>query len=285
MTPKLRGSLLWAVAAAILATAGVANASGTHPAAPSCSFDPSTAVTPSNDVGVIGDLRAIARAELNGRTRLTELPGDGPLWALGMPHGLDRELLVEAGRVSSSGFVDHHRFELRHPSDLEVAFLVHARVSDWCSVAVPTNVVDFATLQMFVGTVAKQAGYTAEMPLPFRLRARARALRWFVVGGTGNMTPSPRESFLRARTLGGLHDVSLEALGFFSPRHRGVASNQNSDMHIHFRTTSGPRFVGHLDDDITLEPGAVLLVPLQDGIAVERNARNGPLSKESRRGP
>lgn len=285
MSPKLRGLRLWAVAAAILATADAANAGGAESAAPSCNFDPASAITPSNGVGVVGDLRAIARAELNGRTRLSGLPGDGPLWALGMPHGLDRELLVEAGRVSSSGFVDDQRFELLHPLDLEVSFLVHARVSDWCSVAVPADVVDFATLQTFVGRVARQAGYTAEIPLPFRLRARARALRWFVVGGTGNMTPNPRESFLRARTLGGLDDVSLEALGFFSPLHRGVASNPNSDMHIHFRTTSGPRFVGHLDDDITLEPGAVLLVPLQDGIAAERNARTGPLSKESRCGP
>lgn len=226
-----------------------------------CSSPAAPPTASASLVGTIGNLRDIATGQLDGRVPSHTLPGTGPLWALGMPHGLDSELLVEAGRISSSSFVDRQRLEVHHPVSFEAAFLVYARVSSWCSIALPPEVVDFATLQTFVGEAAARTGLDAEQAFPFRLRARARTLRWFVVGGTGNQVPTARGSFERARVLGGLDDTSIEALGFYSRRGRGTISNPHSDMHIHFRTTSGPAFIAHLDDEITFEAGAVLLLP------------------------
>ena len=37
------------------------------------------------------------------------------------------------------------------------------------------------------------------MPMPIKLFAEAAGLRWFVVGGEGNLLPNPRESFLRKK--------------------------------------------------------------------------------------
>jgi hypothetical protein len=229
-------------------------------------------------VGTVGNLRDIATGQLDGRVPLSALPGTGPLWALGMPNGLNRELLVEAGRISSSSFADRQRLEVRHHVSIEAAFLVYARVPSWCSVALPPEVVDFATLQTFVGEAAARTSFDAEQAFPFRLRARARTLRWFVVGGPGNQTPTARGSFERARVLGGLDDTSIEALGFYSRRGRGTISNPHSDMHIHFRTTSGPAFIAHLDDEITFEAGAVLLLP-ETVAPVAKTASDSPAGK------
>lgn len=41
-----------------------------------------------------------------------------------------------------------------------------------------------------------------------------------------------------------------------------MATNPNSNIHMHFRTTNGKKFVGHLDDEIMLMPGSILYIPL-----------------------
>jgi hypothetical protein len=79
----------------------------------------------------------------------------------------------------------------------------------------------------------------------------------------GNGVPNYLVSFLRSRYLGGLDDRKIEALGFYSPSHRGVLTNPNSNMHIHFRTTDEKIFVGHINDSVIIKPGSYLLLPNQ----------------------
>lgn len=221
-----------------------------------------SATVPPGTGSIVGTLTDIATDLLDGRTAISTLSDhdNERLWALGMPHGLDRELLVEGGRISSGGF-DQHRYVLAHPHDLNAAFLIHAKVGRWTEMRVPASVRTFAELVAFVGDAGAKAGYSGEVPFAFRLKARVRYLKWFVVGGMGNRTPAPHASFERARVLGGLDNASIEALGFYSRRHRGIATNPRSNMHVHFRTMEGPPFVAHLDDEIDLETGATVLLP------------------------
>lgn len=209
---------------------------------------------------IVGTLADIAQNQLDGRVAVSTLQNDGNLWALGMPHGLNRELLVEGGKITRGGFVDH-RYVLDHPHDVEVAFLVHARVSSWIELPIPETVKTFAELERFILKVGIERGFDGEQPFPFRLSAKVKYLRWFVVGGMGNLRNDPRASFERSRVLGGLDNINIEALGFYSRRHRGIATNPRSDMHIHFRTIGNKPFVAHLDDEILLERGAKLLLP------------------------
>ena len=65
-----------------------------------------------------------------------------------------------------------------------------------------------------------------------------------------------------------MDDVSIDGFGVYSTQHRGnvankpMATNPTSNIHMHFRTTSGRPFVGHLDDEIMLLSGSVLYIPL-----------------------
>ncbi len=221
-----------------------------------------SAAVPPGTGSIVGTLGDIATDRLDGQTAISTLVDDDKerLWALGMPHGLDRELLIEGGRISSGGF-DRHRYVLAHPHDAAAAFLIHAKVTRWMELPVPDTVRTFAELEAFIGDAGAKVGYSGELPFVFRLRARARYLKWFVVGGMGNHAPAPRLSFERARVLGGLDDALIEAVGFYSRNHRGTATNPHSNMHIHFRTTEGSPFVAHLDDEIELDAGATVLLP------------------------
>jgi hypothetical protein len=208
----------------------------------------------------IGDLRDIGRNALNGRVAANELQGSGPLWGIGMPSGLDAEVLV----LDSNAHIG--RFDgLTYRSSVEqlpaVAFFVYARVSAWCAVAVPDSVQTFAELEAFVPQAAAEAGLASNRPFPFRIEADIASLRWFVVGGDGDGRPDHRASFLRERRLGPLSNRTISALGFYVPGERGILTNPVSNIHIHFTTRDQPRFVGHLDDEIYLQPGGTLLLP------------------------
>lgn len=221
---------------------------------------PSATQMTNGPTNVVGTLADIAQNRLNGRTPISTLKPSCNLWALGMPHGLSRELLVEDGKIMSGGYSDH-QYVLDHPHDADAAFLIHACVREWTEVVIPASVQTFSDLERFVASAGQELGYNEDTPFAFRLSTKAKYLRWFVVGGMGNLQADPRSSFNRSRTLGGLDNVRIEALGFYSLRHRGIATNPQSNMHIHFRTLERKPFVGHLDDEILLEPGATLFLP------------------------
>ena len=55
----------------------------------------------------------------------------------------------------------------------------------------PDSVRTFAELEAFVGDAGAKAGFSGELPFAFRLKARARFLKWFVVGGMGTPRDKP----------------------------------------------------------------------------------------------
>jgi acetolactate decarboxylase len=181
--------------------------------------------------------------------------------------GLRGELLVLNSMAEIGQFDSSRSYQLRSLSGGDVAFLVYAQVPKWRTVTLPPEITDFASLERGLPALANAAGLNPDEPFPFRLSGRAIALRWFVVGGVGNGEPNALNSFMRARTLGGLDDAEIDGLGFFSTRHRGVFTNPASNMHVHFSTPARAgvgAFIGHLDDDVRLAPGALLHLPAAD---------------------
>jgi hypothetical protein len=216
------------------------------------------AATPGR-VGVIGDLRLIATRNLVARASLAPLLKHPDVVAIGMLDTLNGELWIADGKALLGEFGRDRIYRTTELTDGAIAFLVYARVPEWVDVAVPGSVTSFQELEAFVPEAATAIGLDPGKPLPFRLRATAVSLRWFLVGGPGNGIPDPRESFLRAFLRGGLEDTLIDGVGFWSAGSRGVFTNPVSGIHIHFRTPDG--FVGHLDDEIMLQPGATIRLP------------------------
>ena len=212
------------------------------------------------DMAFVGDLRQVPAHTLIGTKPLKDVLAQPHTYGLGMVHGLADELLVLDG-VPYLGGYDGTSYRVKKPDGDLVAFGGFAVVEAWDSVPIPDEVVTFKQLEAFIGVTAAQRGFDAKKPVPFRLEATAEALRWFVVGGYGNLKPSPRDSFVRHVTKGGLDDVAFEAFGFHTTEHRGIYTNPNANIHAHFRVKTGSHFIGHLDDEVTLKPGATLYLP------------------------
>jgi len=214
---------------------------------------------------IIGDLRLIKTNELkdNDNKRIMDVVAQSPhTYGIGVLDGIVGELFIKDS-VARVGWFDgiHYRLDEVQPEQT-TCFMVSAVVPQWIPVRVPDDVRSFSALESFIGAAAVGAGFDPEggEGVPVRLEAFASTLKWFIVNGEGNLKPDPLQSFFRNVVTGGLDDVQIDALGFYSPTHKGQASNPNAALHLHFATDcTKETFVGHLHDDIEIKPGSATL--------------------------
>jgi acetolactate decarboxylase len=217
-------------------------------------------IAPTEPVQAIGDLRAIASNNLNNQVKFRSLTQKHHLYGLGMPPGLNAEILVLDGKAYFGQF-NSLSYEVKEPDNFDISFMVYAYVPNWTKMEIPNTVQTFSELEQYIPKAAAEQKIATSRPFPFRLEAEVSALDWFIVNGMGNGVPNHLGSFLRSRYLGSLDDRKIEALGFYSPSHRGVLTNPNSNIHIHFKTTDKKVFVGHINDSVIIKPGSSLLLP------------------------
>jgi putative intracellular protease/amidase len=228
------------------------------------------------EVKNIGEIKQIATSQLNGNVPFKSLLADKPLYGLGMQTGLDAEVLVLASKPYVGGF---RKMTYQYPlsENPNLSFLVYSYVDKWQTISLPDEVNTFQKLEAYLPELAKKAGIDSEKPFPFLINAQTDFLQWFVVNGAGNKQPDAQTSFVRSRYLGGLNDVTIEGLGFYSTKHQGIFTTPKNNMHIHFKTvpkdTSDSIFVGHLDNNIQLKKGGTVQMPL---IEVNQSAINKP---------
>ena len=209
----------------------------------------------------IGDLRLIRSHELNETLKFSRIKAED-LYGIGMPEGLNSELLISAGDMFEGKFENHeYSAKKLETEERKMAFLAYANVKKWKSTVIPKNITDFKQLEEVLPVLAKKYGIDADTAFPFILKAKVRALRWFIVNGMGNGQPDFLSSFLRSRYIGGLEDIEIEGIGFYSTKHKGILSAPSSSMHIHFRTLGDILFVGHIDNHMVLKERSEILFP------------------------
>jgi len=210
----------------------------------------------------IGDLRLIKNNELNNSLEYSKIKSKN-LYGIGMPKRLNSELLMTSGRIFEGKFVKHKYTakELKN-EDKEIAFLAYVNVKQWTTILLPKNIVSFKQLEEVLPRIAKGAGINSDVPFPFILKSHIKSLKWFIVNGMGNGQPNHLASFLRSRYIGGLDNIEIEGIGFYSKKHKGILSSPASSMHIHFRTIESPLFVGHIDNEMLLSGNTEILFPI-----------------------
>jgi hypothetical protein len=211
-----------------------------------------------SQVIAVGDLRKIDSNLLSGDAALKPKLGEKGVYGLGMLNGLKGELLIWDS-VLHYGSFENNQYRTAILDDATLAFGFYTQpIKNWTPMRIPEKVISFKDLEVYIGNVIQRNAYDESSLIPFRLDLEVNRLKWFVVNGMGNQTPTPRESFLRQRYLGGLDDIAIDAFGIYSKNHRGIYTNANSNLHIHFKTKSEDIFIGHLDDELTFKPGGIL---------------------------
>lgn len=223
----------------------------------------SQAHTP-HELGLHGDLRLISKNALNQPKALEEFDKSEHLYGIGMPEGLDQEVIVIAGKAYSGYYVDS-TYVAREIASSDLVFFVSSHIPDWMTLSLPEDVKTFDEFENYLKRIATDYGLNTTEGFMFRLQAEVQGLRWFIVGGIGNEAPNALSSFLRNRTMGGLENRTIDAIGTYSESLKGIASVPNSALHMHFITIDDKKlFVGHVDNELLFGDKATLYLPVQD---------------------
>jgi acetolactate decarboxylase len=141
------------------------------------------------------------------------------------------------------------------------AFLVYAIAETWRRVTVPDRVESEQQLENKLLPFAVQSGIDIDQPFPFLLHGYAGAVSFHVLCNQSHEPYSP-EVHEKAKVHFTIAEESVEILGFYSRRHRGVFTPPTSDFHMHFRTLDN-RLSGHLER-FSFGQGITLYLPANE---------------------
>jgi len=205
----------------------------------------------------LGAQRHVLANDLTGHVALEALSSAAHLYALGPLEGLRGEVSIfdsmpSIARIRDNAIATESTWKAR------ACFLVWADVSAWTWQLLEPTPPDLDALEGPLAVLTHEAGHDAEEPLPFLVTGTAAEMTLHVLDKRDGL-PHDAERHEQAKVRGTLRGEPVELIGFHSPRHRGIFTPRESNLHVHLRTADG-RISGHLET-IRLVPGARLGVP------------------------
>ena len=125
------------------------------------------------------------------------------------------------------------------------AFLVYAIVETWRRVTVQNRIESEQQLEDQLLPFAVESGIDVEQPFPFLVHCHVATARFHVLCNQSGGEYSP-ELHEKAKVRFPIAGESVEIIGFYSRRNRGVFTPRDSDFHMHVRTPDN-RISGHLE--------------------------------------
>ncbi len=145
--------------------------------------------------------------------------------------------------------------------DRRAAFVVYAIVENWRRTTIRRGIVGEQQLGDQLLPFAVESGIDVDQPFPFLVHCHIAQATFHILCNQSDGKYSP-ELHEKAKVRLSIADESVEIIGFYSCRHRGVFTPQNSDFHMHVRTLDN-RISGHLEA-FDSPQGMTLYLPTQE---------------------
>ena len=204
-----------------------------------------------------GAQRDVLAGDVEGHVDLDTLCSLSHLYALGPLAGLRGEVSIFDGTPSIAR-IEREMVVTTATWKARACFLVWAQVPEWSERAIDAAIVGLLGLEREAVARAEAAGLDCERPWPFRVRGSAVEATFHVLDKRDGLPHDP-ERHEAAKVRRTLARESVDLVGFYSRRPRGIFTPGESNVHVHLRTGDG-RMSGHLEA-IELAPGARLAVP------------------------
>jgi len=141
------------------------------------------------------------------------------------------------------------------------AFLVYAIVENWRRVTLRKLIDGEQQLEEQLLPFAVESGIDVDLPFPFLIHCHITQATFHVLRNQSEGEYSP-EAHEKAKVRFPIIDQSVEIIGFYSRRHRGVFTPRDSDFHMHVRTLDN-QLSGHLEI-FSFSPGMLLYLPTNE---------------------
>jgi len=128
--------------------------------------------------------------------------------------------------------------------DYHAGFLVYAIVENWRRATVRERVGNEQCLKEQLLLLAVESGIDVDQPFPFLLQCHVAQAAFHVLCNKSDDDAYNPQLHEKSKIRFPIADESVEIVGFFSRRHRGVFTPHDSDFHMHVRTLNN-RVSGH----------------------------------------
>jgi len=141
------------------------------------------------------------------------------------------------------------------------AFLVYAIVENWRRVTVRNPINTEQQLEDHLLAWAVTSGIDLDQPFAFLLNGLIAQATFHILCNRGRGTYNA-ERHEKSKVRFPIAKESVEVIGFYSRRHRGIFTPRDSNFHMHVRTLDN-RFSGHLEA-FNWEYGVMLYLPINE---------------------
>jgi hypothetical protein len=141
------------------------------------------------------------------------------------------------------------------------AFLVYAIVENWRRVTVRNPIKTEQQLEDHLLAWAVTSGIDVDQPFAFLLNGLIAQATFHILCNQGRGTYNA-ERHEKSKVRFPIANESVEVIGFYSRRHRGIFTPRDSNFHMHVRTLDN-RFSGHLEV-FNWEYGVMLYLPINE---------------------
>lgn len=141
------------------------------------------------------------------------------------------------------------------------AFLVYAIVENWRRVTVRNPINTEQQLEDYLLAWGVTSGIDVDQPFAFLLNGLIAQATFHILCNQGRGTYNA-ELHEKSKVGFPIAKESVEVIGFYSRRHRGIFTPRDSNFHMHVRTLDN-RFSGHLEV-FNWEYGVMLYLPINE---------------------
>jgi len=202
--------------------------------------------TQNYEVKFKGALREMMHAgNLTSRMALSELENLENLYALGATENLKGEIQIFNSKPYNSA-ERNADVVIENSFDENASLLVYAQVENWIDVDIPSNIVTYQELEVFVFEQAKLNKIDIENPFPFMMNGIVKSIDWHVINWKDGDTEHSHKKHVESGPHGTLENANLEILGFYSNKHHAIFTHHTTNMHLHFRKLDNT-LAGHID--------------------------------------
>jgi acetolactate decarboxylase len=186
----------------------------------------------------------MANSRLAVALDLRALAGQPDLYGIGPVEQLRGEVTIINGHSALATVAPDGRVHVEESFETGVPFFVWSRVPIWRPMPLPAEVRSLEDLERFVPTAALKNGHMPDKPLPFLLSGRADLIEFHILNRTGGGSHDP--SMLNEIQIAfATEQTEAVIIGFHAPKHRGVFTPIDSNVHMHFQTADDSQS-GHI---------------------------------------
>ena len=198
------------------------------------------------------------KGDLSAKVDLSEFSTLENFYALGAVENLKGEIQIFDSKPYVS-FVENNILKFDTSYSKRATLLVYATVKDWVSIKLPDNLTSGKELESYIQKVAFENKIDTKQPFPFRIEGKLKEVHWHVINWKDGDQEHSHSKHVSSGLNGGIENIDVELLGFYSNSHHSIFTHHTTNMHMHVKLQDG-KIAGHVDE-LELGENMVLSLP------------------------